>query len=60
MPPPRPAVLLLRTIESSRYEESASVVYEKLIDEDSLVKEAIDNTETIIIENKVNDFEDVL
>ena len=34
--------------------------YEKLIDVDSLVKEAIDNTETIRIENKVNDFEDVL
>ena len=34
--------------------------YEKLIDVDSLVKEAIDNTETIRIENKVKDFEDVL
>ena len=34
--------------------------YEKLIDVDSLLKEAIDNTETIRIENKVNDFEDVL
>ncbi len=34
--------------------------YEKLIDVDSLIKEAIDNTETIRIENKVNDFEDVL
>ena len=34
--------------------------YEKLIDVDSLIKEAIDNTETIRIETKVNDFEDVL
>ena len=34
--------------------------YEKLIDVDSLLKEAIDNTETIRIENKVNNFEDVL
>ena len=34
--------------------------YEKLIDVDSLVKEAIDNTETIRIENKLKDFEDVL
>ncbi len=34
--------------------------YEKLIDVDSLIKEAIDNTETIRIENKVKVFDDVL
>lgn len=34
--------------------------YEKLIDVDSLVKEAIENTETIRIENKVSTFDDVL
>ena len=34
--------------------------YEKLIDVDTLIKEAIDNTETIRIENKVKVFDDVL
>ena len=36
------------------------VEYEKLIDVDTLIKEAIKNTETIKIENKKNDFNDVL
>ena len=36
------------------------VEYEKLIDVDSLLKEALDNTDTIRIENKVNNHDDVL